>query len=36
MTREDILDFLRQHKQEMYDSFDVTKLLGCNSDKVFK
>lgn len=26
MTREQILDFLRQHKQEMHDSFGVTKI----------
>ena len=26
MTREEILDFLRQHKQEMHDSFGVTKI----------
>lgn len=26
MTRDQILDFLRQHKQEMHDSFGVTKI----------
>ena len=26
MTREQILDFLKQHKQEMYDSFGVTRI----------
>lgn len=26
MTREQILDFLRQHKQEMHDRFGVTKI----------
>lgn len=26
MTREQILDFLRQHKQEMHDSFGVIKI----------
>ncbi len=26
MTREEILDFLRQHKKEMHDSFGVTKI----------
>ncbi|MHB8121813.1 MAG: nucleotidyltransferase family protein [Desulfuromonadaceae bacterium] len=26
MTREEILDFLRQHKQEMNDRFGVTKI----------
>jgi predicted nucleotidyltransferase len=26
MTREQILDFLRQHKQELHDRFGVTKI----------
>jgi uncharacterized protein len=26
MTREQILDFLKQHKQEMHDCFGVTKI----------
>ena len=26
MTREQILEFLRQHKQEMHDSFGVSKI----------
>lgn len=26
MTREDILDFLKQHKKEMHDRFGVTKI----------
>lgn len=26
MTREEILDFLKQHKQEMHDRFGVTKI----------
>ena len=26
MTREQILDFLKQHKQEMYDYYGVTKI----------
>lgn len=26
MTREQILDFLKQHKQEMHDCFSVTKI----------
>lgn len=26
MTREQILDFLKQHKQEMHDRFGVTKI----------
>lgn len=26
MTRDQILDFLRQHKQEMHDRFGVTKI----------
>ncbi len=26
MTREQILDFLRQHKQEMHDRFGVTRI----------
>lgn len=26
MTREQILDFLKQHKQEMHDSFGVTRI----------
>jgi hypothetical protein len=26
MTREDILDFLKQHKQEMYERFGVIKI----------
>ena len=26
MTREQILDFLKQHKQEMHDHFGVTKI----------
>jgi uncharacterized protein len=26
MTKEEIIDFLRQHKQEMYERFGVTKI----------